>query len=68
MADGCEPDGCAVGAWVALGVGVPACAGARGDRMPGTDACASEGSDPDRSAPDGWAGDAWAEVGCGGGA
>jgi len=47
VADGCETDGCAVGAWVALGVDVPGWAGARADRMPGIDACASDGSDPD---------------------
>ena len=49
-ADGAVPVGC--------GAGVPACTGARGDRMPGTEAGAPDGSDPDGCAA----------VGCGAGA
>jgi hypothetical protein len=52
-------DGCAVGVWVAFGVGVPACAGARTDRIPGIEACA-----PDSSEPDGWVVDGWVADGC----
>jgi len=50
--------GCAAGVTVALDAGVPACAGARADRMPGIEACASDGSDPD-----GWPFEAWVAVG-----
>jgi hypothetical protein len=56
--DGCWTDGWAVRPWAALDVGVPAGAGARSDRMPGIDACASDGSDPV-----GRPADPWAEVG-----
>jgi hypothetical protein len=65
--DGCETDGCTVGAWVALGVGVPACAGERTDRMPGIEACVPDTGDPDGRAVDGWVADGWAPVGCGAG-
>jgi hypothetical protein len=68
VADGCDTDGCAVGAWVALGVAVPARAGARADRMPGIDACASDGSDPDGWPADDWPTDDWPAVGTGAGA
>jgi len=57
------PGRCACGVTIALDVGVPAAAGARADRMPGIDACASDGSDPD-----GWPADDWPAVGSGAGA
>jgi hypothetical protein len=51
-------DGWEAGVWVALGEGVPAEEGVSADRMPGMEAWAADGSDPD-----GWATDACEGVG-----
>jgi hypothetical protein len=56
-----------MGVWVAFGVGVLACAGARTDRIPGIEACAPDRSDPDGWAVDDWVTGGWAPVGCGAG-